>query len=217
MVTFIAGPSGVLRMVSNPQPIVGQGIRPLVRHAGIELRHAHRLDQPPRLEGRHLPRLAGGKLVVAAVIHAPAAGCAASRTRTTRRCCRGRVPCRSGRCLARRRNRRGRSKATLAPSEGKPGPLTDAVRRERMDLRAVPVDHLDDLLQRGRGRQHRGSGWYIRCNVCGQLAPLSDSTPVQSSNSQSGEARAVRRVDGASIPPLSVAFRLVASSSMFRP
>ena len=69
IVTLVTGPPGVSRMVSIRSRSLGKNVRSLVRQARIELRHAQRLDQPRRLEGQHLPRLAGGELVVAAIVH----------------------------------------------------------------------------------------------------------------------------------------------------
>ena len=149
IVIFVTGPSGVLRMVSIRSRSLGRD-GPLVRQRRIELRHAQRLDQPRRLEGRHLPCRGWRRTARGGSSTWPAAGSASPRTRTDRRCCPGRVRCRQP-VSARRRNRRGRWKATLALSEGKPRPLIDAwLRRERLDLPAVAVDHVDHLLQRGR-------------------------------------------------------------------
>ena len=168
----------------DPEAVVRQH-RQLLRQAAVELDDAQSLDQPARLERRHLPGLAGGELIVAAVVNRRRL--AALHPEPEQFVVAAQIelgPDEAG----------GPQAKLLRPLEGdarrerwKPAAADrGVVGRERLNLRAVPIHHVDDLFQRRRrrGGKTRGSGLVYCCKKCGQLAPLRENRPVTISNNQ---------------------------------
>ena len=129
-----------------------------MRQGRVELDHAERLDQPIRLDRDHLPRLAVGELVVAAIVDARRL--IAFHPEPKQLIVAAQVDFRPGHGrIAQQPQPPGPLEGHIRPNGREPRHAEPSLRgREGFDPPAVPIDHLDHLFQGGRRRQHARRG-----------------------------------------------------------